>query len=189
MPEDRAFDAPRPLWRQGRGDFKGVVAAAAGPGVTVCFVVLRPAGYPVRLPTDVHLPAVLCQATIRSCHSSRPTPAGWWLLSIAFSCPRLAPTACHTPAMHPPWRPRMAAFHVYTSGLSRHTANLALETGLVSILFIENERDSKQPFARRRVSFRLPRPTVVERDSARVAYGPGRVRDAVRGCARPDPAA
>jgi len=54
-------------------------------------------------------------------------------------------------------------FHVYTSGLSRHTANL-LSNCLVSILFIENERDSKQPFARRRVSFDCLA-TVVERDS------------------------
>lgn len=55
-------------------------------------------------------------------------------------------------------------FYVYTSGLSRHTTNL-LENGLVSILFIENECDSKQAFARRRVNFDC-QAEVVERESA-----------------------
>ena len=54
-------------------------------------------------------------------------------------------------------------FYVYTSGLSRHTANLRAN-GLVSILFIENESDSIQAFARHRVNFDC-RAEAVERDS------------------------
>ena len=56
------------------------------------------------------------------------------------------------------------AFYVYVSELSRHTANLAA-TGVASILFLHDEDDIRQAFARRRLSFgcRVER---VERDSS-----------------------
>ncbi len=54
-------------------------------------------------------------------------------------------------------------FYVYVSGLSRHTVNLEA-TGLVSILFVEDERDAKQLFARRRLSFDS-RVELIPRDS------------------------
>jgi heme iron utilization protein len=43
-------------------------------------------------------------------------------------------------------------FYVYVSGLSRHTRNLEA-SGLASVLFIEDERETNQPFARKRLSF------------------------------------
>ncbi len=56
-------------------------------------------------------------------------------------------------------------FYVYVSGLSRHTSNLEA-TGLVSLLFVEHERDAKQLFARRRLSFDC-RVKLIPRDSAK----------------------
>lgn len=56
-------------------------------------------------------------------------------------------------------------FYVYVSGLSRHTTNLET-TGLVSVLFVEDERDTKQLFARRRLSFDC-RIKLIPRDSSR----------------------
>ncbi len=56
-------------------------------------------------------------------------------------------------------------FYVYVSGLSRHTSNLEV-TGLVSLLFVEDERDAKQLFARRRLSFDC-RVKLIPRDSAK----------------------
>ena len=55
-------------------------------------------------------------------------------------------------------------FYVYVSGLSRHTTNLEA-TGLVSVLFVEDERDAKQLFVRRRLSFDC-RVELIPRDSA-----------------------
>ena len=57
------------------------------------------------------------------------------------------------------------SFYVYVSGLSRHTVNLEA-TGLASILFVEDERDAKQLFARRRLSFDC-RVELIARESAR----------------------
>lgn len=53
--------------------------------------------------------------------------------------------------------------YVYVSGLSTHTANLK-QTGRVSVLFIEDEADTKEIFARRRLTYNctatpLPRDT------------------------------
>lgn len=44
------------------------------------------------------------------------------------------------------------SFYVYVSGLARHTRNL-LATGAASVLFMEEEREASQPFARRRLTF------------------------------------
>jgi putative heme iron utilization protein len=42
-------------------------------------------------------------------------------------------------------------FHIYISGLARHTRNLQA-TGRASVLIIEDERGADQPFARRRLT-------------------------------------
>ena len=49
-------------------------------------------------------------------------------------------------------RPDDNCFYIYVSGLSRHTSNLDA-SGRVSVLFIEDERDVKQLFARTRLTF------------------------------------
>jgi putative heme iron utilization protein len=56
-------------------------------------------------------------------------------------------------------------FYVYVSGLSRHTGNLQA-SGRVSVLFIEDERDVKQLFARMRLTFDC-RAELIERESER----------------------
>ncbi len=56
-------------------------------------------------------------------------------------------------------------FYVYVSGLSRHTTNLET-TGVASVLFVEDEQDTKQLFARRRLSFDC-RVKLIPRDSSR----------------------
>ncbi len=53
--------------------------------------------------------------------------------------------------------------YIYISGLSAHTANLK-QTGRVSVLFIEDEAETKEIFARRRLTYEctaaiLPRDT------------------------------
>ncbi len=55
-------------------------------------------------------------------------------------------------------------FYVYVSGLARHTRNL-LAKPVVSVLFIEDERDASQPFARKRLTFDC-RAEVIARESA-----------------------
>jgi len=57
------------------------------------------------------------------------------------------------------------AFYVNLSALSTHTGNI-LSTPRVSILFLQAENDSKQLFARKRLSFDAD-VDLVERDSAR----------------------
>ena len=59
-----------------------------------------------------------------------------------------APEASYAPFV----RPDDNCFYVYVSGLSRHTSNLNA-SGRVSVLFIEDERDVKQLFARTRLTF------------------------------------
>ncbi len=71
------------------------------------------------------------------------------------------PDASYTPFV----RMEDDCFYVYVSGLSRHTTNLEA-TGLVSVLFVEDERDAKQLFARRRLSFDC-RVELIPRDSAK----------------------
>lgn len=56
-------------------------------------------------------------------------------------------------------------FYVYVSGLSRHTGNLEA-SGRVSVLFIEDERDVKQLFARARLTFDC-RAELIERENDR----------------------
>jgi uncharacterized protein (DUF924 family) len=55
-------------------------------------------------------------------------------------------------------------FHVFVSGLARHTGNL-LETGRASVLFIEPEERARNPFARRRLTYRC-QVQIVPRDTA-----------------------
>lgn len=43
-------------------------------------------------------------------------------------------------------------FYIYVSQLSRHTSNLDA-TGVASVLFIQNEHEASQPFARKRLTF------------------------------------
>ncbi len=55
------------------------------------------------------------------------------------------------------------SIYIYISGLSAHTANLK-QTGRASVLFIEDEADTKEIFARRRLTYEcaaaaLPRDT------------------------------
>ena len=57
------------------------------------------------------------------------------------------------------------AFYVNLSALSTHTGNI-LSTPRISILFLQAENDSKQLFARKRLSFDAD-VALVERDSAR----------------------
>ena len=56
-------------------------------------------------------------------------------------------------------------FCVYVSGLSRHTGNLET-SGRVSVLFIEDERDVRQLFARTRLTFDC-RAELIGRESER----------------------
>lgn len=71
------------------------------------------------------------------------------------------PDASYTPFM----RMQDDCFYVYVSGLSRHTTNLEA-TGLVSVLFVEDECDAKQLYARRRLSFDC-RVQLIPRDSTK----------------------
>lgn len=71
------------------------------------------------------------------------------------------PDASYTPFV----RLEDDCFYVYVSGLSRHTTNLET-TGLVSVLFVEDENDANQLFARRRLSFDC-RAELIPRDSAK----------------------
>lgn len=57
------------------------------------------------------------------------------------------------------------AFYVYLSELSTHTGNL-LTTPRVSVMFVQSEDDTKQLFARKRLSFDADA-DVIERDSER----------------------
>ena len=54
------------------------------------------------------------------------------------------------------------SFYIYTSQLATHTSNLEL-TRKVSILFIENEHNADQPFARRRITFNC-QADIIDRD-------------------------
>jgi hypothetical protein len=54
-------------------------------------------------------------------------------------------------------------FYIYVSGLADHTANLQA-TGLASILLIEDEAQTPQIFARRRLSYTC-RATLIPRDT------------------------
>ena len=62
-------------------------------------------------------------------------------------------------------RPDDNCFYVYVSALSRHTGNLDINRR-VSVLFIEDERDVKQLFARTRLTFDC-RAELIERESER----------------------
>lgn len=62
-------------------------------------------------------------------------------------------------------RPDDNCFYVYVSGLSRHTGNLDT-TQRASVLFIEDERDVKQLFARTRLTFDC-RAELIERENER----------------------
>lgn len=55
-------------------------------------------------------------------------------------------------------------FYVYVSGLARHTRNL-LATRVASVLFIEDERDASQAFARKRLTLDC-RAETIARESA-----------------------
>lgn len=55
-------------------------------------------------------------------------------------------------------------FYVYVSGLARHTRNL-LAKPVAGVLFIEDERDASQPFARKRLTFDC-RAETIARESA-----------------------
>jgi putative heme iron utilization protein len=72
-----------------------------------------------------------------------------------------APEASYAPFV----RPDDNCFYVYVSGLSRHTGNLDA-SGRVSVLFIEDERNVKQLFARTRLTFDC-RAETIERESER----------------------
>ncbi|MDB9314137.1 pyridoxamine 5'-phosphate oxidase family protein [Spirulina sp. CS-785/01] len=54
-------------------------------------------------------------------------------------------------------------FYIFVSGLSAHTQNLSINPK-VSVLFIEDEAQAEQPFARRRLSFDCTA-TVMERET------------------------
>jgi len=51
-----------------------------------------------------------------------------------------------------PYVERDGCFHIFVSELAAHTGNL-LRTGRAGILFIENEADAENPFARRRLTY------------------------------------
>lgn len=104
---------------------------------------------------------------MRSSASNRPEDeaqqllAGFKTLLMSTVSAEGIPDASYTPFV----RMEDDSFYVYVSGLSRHTVNLEA-IGLVSILFVEDERDAKQLFARRRLSFDC-RAELIARDSAR----------------------
>lgn len=56
-------------------------------------------------------------------------------------------------ASYAPFIRDKSSFYVYVSELSQHTSNL-LENPQAGVLFIENESESKNLFARRRISYR-----------------------------------
>lgn len=58
-----------------------------------------------------------------------------------------APHASYAPFV----RADDGCFHIYVSGLARHTRDLQT-TGRASVLFIEDERSANQPFTRRRLT-------------------------------------
>jgi hypothetical protein len=58
-----------------------------------------------------------------------------------------APHASYAPFV----RTEDGCFHVYVSSLAQHTRDLQA-TGRASVLFIEEERNANQPFARRRLT-------------------------------------
>lgn len=72
------------------------------------------------------------------------------------------PEASYTPYLFSEGR-----FYIFVSGLSTHTANLR-DTGKVGLLFIEDEREVHNLFARRRLSYQCTA-TPIARDDARWA--------------------
>ena len=85
--------------------------------------------------------------------------AGFGSLSMATVSADGVPDASYAPFV----RIDDNAFYVNLSGLSTHTANL-LATPLVSVMFLQAEDDSKQLFARKRLSFDAGA-DVIERDA------------------------
>ena len=73
-------------------------------------------------------------------------------------------------------RPDDNCFYIYVSGLSRHTSNLDA-SGRVSVLFIEDERDVKQLFARTRLTFDC-RADLIERKNEQWQVVVGMFQDA-----------
>ena len=86
--------------------------------------------------------------------------AGFRTLSMATVSADRVPDASYAPFV----RIDDNAFYVNLSGLSTHTGNL-LATPFVSVMFLQAEDDSKQLFARKRLSFDAGA-EVVERDSS-----------------------
>lgn len=74
--------------------------------------------------------------------------AGFRTLVMASVSADGAPEASYAPYV----RDRDGAFCVYVSDLSRHTGHLEA-TRTASVLFIESEESSSEPFARQRASF------------------------------------
>jgi putative heme iron utilization protein len=97
----------------------------------------------------------------RLVHEARSILTNYKTLLMSTVSAEGVPDASYTPFV----RMEDDCFYVYVSGLSRHTTNLET-TGLVSVLFIEDERDAKQLFARRRLSFDC-RVEFIPRDSAK----------------------
>ncbi len=104
---------------------------------------------------------------MRSSASNRPEDeaqhllAGFKTLLMSTVSAEGVPNASYSPFV----RTEDDCFYVYVSALSRHTSNLEA-TGLVSLLFVEDERDAKRLFARRRLSFDC-RAELIARESAR----------------------
>ena len=86
------------------------------------------------------LPAVLAEA--------REFNAGFATLLMATVSASGDPVASYAPYVVD----REGCFHVYISELAAHTRNLTL-TGRASVLFIEDEREAGQLFARKRVIY------------------------------------
>lgn len=81
-------------------------------------------------------------------------------LLMATVTPDGEPEASYTPYLFTQGR-----FYIFVSGLSSHTTNLQ-DTGKVSLLFIEDERDVRNLFARRRLSYQCTA-TPISREDAR----------------------
>ncbi|MFQ6024016.1 MAG: HugZ family protein [Acidiferrobacterales bacterium] len=92
-------------------------------------------------------------------HEARQFLASFKTLLMSTVSAEGAPEASYAPFV----RMDDDCFYIYVSQLSKHTANIEA-TRTTSILFIEDERDAQQLFARKRLTFDC-RAELIERES------------------------
>lgn len=98
------------------------------------------------------------EAILAECERLRDGNTGLVLATLNV---QLEPEASYTPYLF-----HDGCFYIFVSGLSAHTANL-LANGKASVLFLENEQETRNPFARKRLSYRCQARVVIQDDARR----------------------